>query len=137
MNSIGCVEEPLTEYGSLVLLDSVASSGLSIAEDASKALKYALGFVKNKQTDVGSTAAYGFGAYLFEQHKTDYRDLIAKYAIASRLMDSCERPWMEFKYMLWDILTLPFALIGGILGFLVEALLFLGLLWLLITLFGA
>ncbi len=38
---------------------------------------------------------------------------------------------------LWDILTLPFALIGGILGFLVEALLFLGLLWLLITLFGA
>ena len=37
----------------------------------------------------------------------------------------------------WDILTLPFALIGGILGFLVEALLFLGLLWLLITLFGA
>lgn len=38
---------------------------------------------------------------------------------------------------LWDILTLPFALIGGFLGFLVEALLFLGLLWLLITLFGA
>lgn len=38
---------------------------------------------------------------------------------------------------LGDILTLPFALIGGFLGFLVEALLFLGLLWLLITLFGA
>ena len=38
---------------------------------------------------------------------------------------------------LWDILTRPFALIGGILGFLVEALLFVGLLWLLVTLFGA
>ena len=38
---------------------------------------------------------------------------------------------------LWDILTLPFALIGGILGFLVEALIFLGLLWLLVALFGA
>ena len=38
---------------------------------------------------------------------------------------------------LWDILTLPFALIGGILGFLIEALLFLGLLWLLVALFGA
>ena len=38
---------------------------------------------------------------------------------------------------LWDILTLPFARIGGFLGFIVEALLFLGLLWLLITLFGA
>ena len=38
---------------------------------------------------------------------------------------------------LWDILTLPFALIGGFLGFFVEALLFLGLLWLLVALFGA
>jgi hypothetical protein len=38
---------------------------------------------------------------------------------------------------LWDILTLPFALIGGFLGFIVEALIFLGLLWLLVALFGA
>ena len=38
---------------------------------------------------------------------------------------------------LWDILTLPFALIGGFLGFSVEALIFLGLLWLLVALFGA
>ena len=38
---------------------------------------------------------------------------------------------------LWDILTLPFALVGGFLGFIVEALFFLGLLWLLVALFGA
>lgn len=38
---------------------------------------------------------------------------------------------------LWDILTLPFAFIGGFLGFIVEALFFLGLLWLLVALFGA
>ena len=44
---------------------------------------------------------------------------------------------LDILAWLWDILTLPFALIGGILGFLVEALLFLGLLWLLLTLFGA
>ena len=44
---------------------------------------------------------------------------------------------LDILAWLWDILTLPFALIGGILGFLVEALLFPGLLWLLITLFGA
>ena len=44
---------------------------------------------------------------------------------------------LDILAWLWDILTLPFALIGGILGFLVEALLFLGLLWLLITLCGA
>ena len=44
---------------------------------------------------------------------------------------------LDILAWLQDILTLPFALIGGILGFLVEALLFIGLLWLLITLFGA
>lgn len=37
---------------------------------------------------------------------------------------------------LWDIFTLPLALIGGILGFIIEALLFVGLLWLVVTLFG-
>lgn len=37
---------------------------------------------------------------------------------------------------LWNILTLPLALIGGFLGFLIEALLFVGLLWLVVTLFG-
>lgn len=37
---------------------------------------------------------------------------------------------------LWNILTLPFALIGSFLGFLIEALLFVGLLWLVVTLFG-
>lgn len=44
---------------------------------------------------------------------------------------------LDILAWLWDILTLPFALIGGILGFLVETLLFLGLLWLLVMMFGA
>ena len=44
---------------------------------------------------------------------------------------------LDILSWLWDILTLPFALIGGFLGFLVEALLFLGLLWLLVMMFGA
>jgi hypothetical protein len=43
---------------------------------------------------------------------------------------------LDILAWLWDILTLPFALIGGILGFLVEALLFVRLLWLVVTLFG-
>ena len=43
---------------------------------------------------------------------------------------------LDILAWLWDILTLPFALIGGIFGFLVEALLFVGLLWLVVTLFG-
>jgi hypothetical protein len=43
---------------------------------------------------------------------------------------------LDILARLWDILTFPFALIGGILGFLIEALLFVGLLWLVVTLFG-
>ena len=43
---------------------------------------------------------------------------------------------LDILSWLWDILTIPFALIGGFLGFLVEALFFLGLLWLVVTLFG-
>lgn len=44
---------------------------------------------------------------------------------------------LDILAWLWDILTLPFAFIGGFLGFLVEALLFIGLLWLLMALFGS
>ena len=43
---------------------------------------------------------------------------------------------LDILSWLWYILTIPFALIGGFLGFLVEALLFVGLLWLVVTLFG-
>lgn len=100
-DSISWVEEPMTEYGSLVMLDSVASSRLDIAKDAVQALDKAMEFVKDKQKAVGATAAYGFGAYLFEQHKAEYRNLIALYANVSRMMDSFERPWVEFRYLLY------------------------------------
>lgn len=94
-------EEPMAEYGSLVVLDSVASSGSAIANDAGKALKYALGFIKGKQTCTGFTAAYGFGAYLYENHKNDFPHLIARYANVSRLMEKCEKEFREYKYMLY------------------------------------
>ena len=43
---------------------------------------------------------------------------------------------LDLLVWLWNILTLPLALIGGFIGFLIEALLFVGLLWLVVTLFG-
>ena len=43
---------------------------------------------------------------------------------------------LDLLVWLWNILTLPLALIGGFLGFLIETLLFVGLLWLVVTLFG-
>ena len=43
---------------------------------------------------------------------------------------------LDLLVWLWNILTLPLALIGGFLGFLIEALLFVSLLWLVVTLLG-
>ena len=100
-NPLRCVEEPMAEYGSLVMLDRVASSGLSIAKDAEKALKYTLGLVKSKQQSTGDTAAYGFGAYLYENHKEGSSSLIAQYANVSCMMDNCCKEALEYKYLLY------------------------------------
>lgn len=81
------MEEPMADYGCLVMLDRVASSGLPIAKDAEKALKYALDFVKNKQQRTVDTAGYGFGACLYENHKEEASNLIALYVNVSCLMD--------------------------------------------------
>lgn len=81
------MEEPMADYGSLVMLDRVASSGLPVAKDAEKALKYALDFIKRKQKSTRDTTGYGFGAYLYENHKEDASNLIAVYANVSCLID--------------------------------------------------
>lgn len=101
LTPVKCMEESMVEYGSLVLLDRVASSEASIAKDANNALRYTLDIVKKKQSCLGSSAAYGFGAYLYEKHKAEYRNLIAGYANVSCCMDDCERYSLEFKYMLY------------------------------------
>lgn len=98
---INCVEEPMAEYGSLVVLDSVASSGLPITTEASKTLAYTYNNVKGKQKCKGHTAAYGFGAYLYDNHRGDYRELIAEYANVSRLLDAHGRRNLEYKYMVY------------------------------------
>ncbi len=97
-----CMEEPMADYGSLVALDSVASSEASVAVKAGEALKHTLGFVKDKQKCTGLTAAYGFGAYLFEKHKDDASGLIAQYAIMSCLIDNRCKEALEYKYLLYS-----------------------------------
>lgn len=82
-----CFEESMADYGSLVMLDRVASSGLPIAKDAENALKYALGFVKSKQQRTGDIDCYGFGTCLYENHREEASNLIALYANVSCLMD--------------------------------------------------
>ncbi len=101
LTPIKCLEELMVEYGSLVLLDSVASTEASIAKDAGNALRYALEKVKKKQSCLGTSAAYCFGAYLYEKHREEYRNLIAEYVNVSCCMDDCEISWLEFKYMLY------------------------------------
>ena len=100
-NPLKYMEEPMAEYGSLVALDSVASSGSSVATEAGEALRHTLGFVKDKQKCTGLTAAYGFGAYLFEEHKDDAFGLIAQYAIMSCLIDNRCKEALEYKYLLY------------------------------------
>ena len=102
------VEEPMAEFGSLVVLDSVASSGSPISIYADHALTYGLDFVKKKQSCKGLTAAYGFGAYLFDKHKDDYSDLIARYAILSRMLDKSDKMVLEYKYLVYP--CYPFGL---------------------------
>ena len=98
---IKCVEEPMAEFGSLVALDKVASSGTPIAKYAGHALTYALNFVKKKQSCVGMTAAYGFGAYIFDNHKSDFPYLIAGYANVSRLLNDRDIKVKEYKYLVY------------------------------------
>ena len=101
LTPIKCLEELMVEYGSLVLLDSVAASEASIAKEAGEALRYAFDIVKKKQSCLGTSAAYGFGAYLYEKHREEYRSMMAEYANISGMLDDCEIPWLEFKYMLY------------------------------------
>lgn len=42
---------------------------------------------------------------------------------------------LDILAWIWDILTIPFALLGGVLAFLLEAGLFVGLLWLVVKIF--
>lgn len=100
-NPMKCMEEPMAEFGSLVVLDNVASSGSSVATKAGEALRHTLGFVKDKQKCTGLTAAYGFGAYLYEEHKDDAFGLIAQYAIMSCLIDNRCKEALEYKYLLY------------------------------------
>ena len=105
-HAFSCVEEPMAEYGSLVMLDSVASSKEHIAPIANDALKYTFNKVKHKQICTGKTAAYGFGAYLFDVHKNDYPFLIARYANVSCLQDVLSKEAIEYKFMVYP--TYPF-----------------------------
>ncbi len=99
--AFGCAEEPMAEYGSLVALDSVASSGSPIATLANNARIYTYDIVKSKQSCKGLTAAYGFGAYLFDKHKDDCRELIAEYANVSRLLNEHGKAALMYKYMVY------------------------------------
>lgn len=102
-----CVEEPMAEYGSLIVLDRVASSKGRIASIAKDALQYAIKFIEKKQLCIGETAAYGFGAYLYYRHRDDFQNLIAKYANASRMMDNCSKESLEYKYLLYPKYPAP------------------------------
>lgn len=105
--SMKCVEEPMAEYGSLMVLDSVASSKGHIAPIAKDALLYAIKFIEKKQLCIGETAAYGFGTHIYRFHKKAFRNLIAQYANVSCLMDNSCQDALEYKYLLYPNYPAP------------------------------
>ena len=95
-------EEPMAEFGSLVVLDHVASSkGGIVPQVAKDALERTLKIIKHKQSCTGTTAAYIFGAYLFENHKDDYSKLIAQYANISCTKDNHGIESLSLKYSIY------------------------------------
>ena len=95
-------EEPMAEFGSLVVLDHVASSkGGIVPQVAKDALERTLKIIKHKQTCTVTTAAYVFGAYLFENHKDDYSKLIAQYANISCTKDNHGIESLSLKYSIY------------------------------------
>ena len=95
-------EEPMAEFGSLVVLDHVASSkGGIVPQVAKDALERTLKIIKHKQTCTITTAAYVFGAYLFENHKDDYSKLIAQYANISCTKDNHGIESLSLKYSIY------------------------------------
>ena len=95
-------EEPMAEFGSLVVLDHVASSkGGIVPQVAKDALERTLKIIKHKQSCTVTTAAYVFGAYLFENHKDDYSKLIAQYANISCTKDNHGIESLSLKYSLY------------------------------------
>ena len=95
-------EEPMAEFGSLVVLDHVASSkGGIVPQVAKDALERTLKIIKHKQSCTVTTAAYVFGAYLFENHKDDYSKLIAQYANISCTKDNHGIESLSLKYSIY------------------------------------
>ena len=95
-------EEPMAEFGSLVVLDHVASSkGGIVSQVAKDALERTLKIIKHKQSYTVTTAAYVFGAFLFENHKDDYSKLIAQYANISCTKDNHGIESLSLKYSLY------------------------------------
>lgn len=106
-HAFSCAEEPMAEFGSLVVLDSVATSKGHFARLAMAAHSLAMEFVEKKQKFTGTTAAYGFGAYLFDKHRDNFPILIAQYANVSCMIDISSKNALEYKYMLYPKYPAP------------------------------
>ena len=100
-HSLSCAESSMAEFGSLMVLKSVATSGKQIAQTAKDSLNYSRSYIAKKQLCTGLIVANGFGAYLYDYHRKDFKSLIARYANVSCLLDNSCQEALEFKYMLY------------------------------------
>ena len=88
--SVLVVDEPMVEFASLVFLEDLhqkaVNSNTTVTGQLNEIFNKRLWLVKQKQREIGSTAAYGFGAYLYENIGTDNKRWIEEYSWKSAII---------------------------------------------------
>lgn len=92
-------EEPMAEFGSLILLDNMSASNSNVS--FCNTLNCAINAVRSKQKAKGLSCAYGFGYYLYEQQKHQARNLLTRFANISNLIDPNCTEAVELTDMLY------------------------------------
>ena len=82
-----CVEEPLTEYGALRLLEDMGTSYFDAAYKSVKAKQYSPG-----------VCHYGFGAYLYDQHKKSQSPVNWERMMAAAKYGLCSEDILQTEY---------------------------------------
>ena len=104
-------EEPMAEYGSLVMLDDYLKSlspGSALYNEVEATLECAKKHIEDKKKARGEIAAYGFGAYLYHPLSLNPREFIAKFAKISRHINPACYEAKKYKYMVYPYYPLGY-----------------------------
>ena len=91
--TVKVVDEPMVEFSTLFFLNDLvietAKSSHKLSREIEAVLKERIESVQNKQYQLGSTAAYGYGYFLYENLGKDSKRWIEEYALKSSTISIC------------------------------------------------